>query len=99
MAMNPKLTAVEYSNGVTNNTAINGMFFFSGTGPKGMTCNNCNFAYSAGTKPEKAKCKKTADYDHKMASAFNPIYSACKYFERRPTPLFVTTFDKFNGVK
>lgn len=103
-----KLTRVDYGNGVTDDTpAVKGMFFFSGTGPAGATCNGCTAALDATprdingnpTGAMKVRCKKTADYQGGSSAAFSPDACACKYFQRRPKPLLTTAFDKFNGAK
>lgn len=103
-----KLTSVDYGNGVTSETpAVKGMFFFSGTGPAGKSCNGCTAALDAtprdtNDKPTgamKVRCQKTADYQGYVGAAFSPDSRACKYFQPRPKPLLTNAFDKFNGAK
>lgn len=96
-----KLTDPEYENGISAATPlIRGMAYFSGTGPRGAVCNMCVHAVDAKlSSARKAKCQKAMDCAKGKAPAFPYESGACKYFERRLAPLFVTAANHFYGAK
>lgn len=95
-----KLTAVEYGNGVSSSHAIvPGMFFFSGAGPAGKTCNYCLDARLAKTKTPRCRCQKNTDYQNREGATFPVNSAACKYFRLSADPCFKTAAIKFNGAK
>lgn len=92
-----KLTNCKYGNDISDATPlIHGMFYFSDTGPRCTACNMCVHAVAAG---QKAKCQKALDYTKGKAPAFPYDTPACKYFQRRAAPLFVTAAQHFYGAK
>jgi hypothetical protein len=63
-----------------------GMAFFSGSGPFGETCGNCEHLGTTSKDRKKARCAMYKKLTGRRGEEVDRRNAACKYFEGKPKP-------------